>query len=152
MSAAWGGALLLGGALLWRLWQPPIPESGFLYAIREGSQIWRVQGIFQSSRVGHVEIRGMEGGFPRFYVWGLLSSSDAVEGEPTGICFFDHDGDFSGFLPLPEESLRYLEAVRGEGEAFVVTFRDAGGERERSFSKKSADIAWSSRESQGEQE
>jgi len=152
VSATWGGALLLGGALLWRLWQPPIPESGFLYAIREGSEVWRIQGIFQSSRVEHMEIRGMEGGFPRFYSWGILSSPDAVKEEPTGVCFFDNDGDFSGFLPLPVESLQHLEAVRGEGEALVVTFRDPMGKRDLSFSKKSADIAWSSGESQGDQE
>jgi len=143
MSTGLGSALLLGGALLWWLWQPPIPDSGFFYDLREGDQIWRVQGTFQSSRVKDTEIRTVEGGFPRFSVWVAITPANAVKEEPRGICFFDDDGDFSGFLRLSPDLSGGIESVRKTPEG-TFAVKHFGSPRELRFPEEEANISWPS--------
>ncbi|MBL3592325.1 MAG: hypothetical protein JMJ93_02305 [Synergistaceae bacterium] len=119
--------LIAGGTFCWVLWQPPIPESGFFYSIRDGNQVWRTQKFFRSSPVRGARPQVMEGGAPTFIAWATVTATNALEGEPTGVCFFDDDGDFSGFLLLPAEGLQELESLCVEGGSFFLTF---SGDRE----------------------
>lgn len=143
MRAKRGLALLLGGALLWVLWQPPIPESGFSYAVREGDRVWRVQRFFRSSPVAGARLGTVEGLSPTFVAWATITPSDAVEGEPEGVCFFDGDGDFSGFLPLSGERLQALEALRIEGDSLLLALSGPGGSRELVVPLEEARLSWS---------
>lgn len=143
MRALGGGAFLLGWACLWWLWQPRIPESGFFYALREGSQVWRIQGILQRSPVKNAILRAVEEDAPHFYSWAAITSGDAVEGELPGICFFDDDGNFSGFLALSPDLPERIEEIRfSGGETLVLTTLPP--RKELRFSAEDADIFWPS--------
>ena len=141
MSTVWGSILLLGGALFWWLWQPPIPESGFSYAIREGNQVWRISGILKRSPVENARLYALEGESFRFMSWAALSSSNAVEGEPLGLCFFDDDGDFSGFLRLSPDLSGRIESVRHHAEGIFI-LKCSDSQEEFRFSEEAAKISW----------
>ncbi len=143
MRAEKGLTLLLVGALFGVLWQPPVPESGFSYAIRQGDRIWRVQRFFRSSPVEGARRGTVEGPSPTFVTWATITPSDALEGEPEGVCFFDGDGDFSGFLPLSGEGLRELDALRVESDSLLLTLSGQGGSRELVFPLEEARLSWS---------
>ncbi len=143
MRVAGGGAVLLIWACLWWFWQPRIPESGFFYTLREGSHVWRIQGILQRSPVKNAILQGLEEASPKFYSWAAITSGDAVEGELPGICFFDDDGNFSGFLALSPDLPERIEEIRfSAGETLVLTTLPP--RKELRFSAEDADIFWPS--------
>ena len=106
--------------------------------------MWRVQGTFKRSLVERVVpdvMMDWEGDSLRFCDCAAITPSNAIEGEPLGICFFDHDGDFSGFLPLSPDLLERIETVRDnrEGNLFL---KERSSDREIRFSTEDADISW----------
>ncbi len=134
-------SFLLGGAMLCLLWQP-MPESGFLYKIKDGCIITRVQGFFRSSQVEGTSLRSIDGDYHRFVSWASISCANALDGEPTGICFFDDDGDFSGFLPLSGEVLGLVESIYADHSAIELNFSDVDTGKTMSFTPQDADIPW----------
>ncbi len=141
MGIAGGGAFLLIWACLWWFWQPRIPESGFFYALREGSQVWRIQGILQRSPVKNAILQGVEEASPKFYSWAAITSGDAVKEELPGICFFDDDGDFSGFLALSSDLPKRIEEIRFSAEETLVLTTSPPREELR-FPLENAEISW----------
>lgn len=135
------GTLFLFGMSLWLLLRQPIPESGFFYKINDGDSVSRVQGTFKSSPVEADGLNSVEGINPRFMAWIAITPSNSVSGEPMGICFFDDDGDFSGFLPVGESS-RFISSVRVDDKALFLTVSDDQGIEEIRFSVEEADILW----------
>ena len=139
MKAGCGAMVLLGGIFLWLLWQPPMPESGVRYEIRNGNQIWRIRGLFVSSRVAGADLKTADGGFPKFASWAAVESGNAVSGESPGICFFDDDGDSSGFLRLsPDVGIRNVR-MDVEGTLILTQSGECG---ELRFSSGDAEIPW----------
>nr|WP_321502069.1 hypothetical protein [uncultured Dethiosulfovibrio sp.] len=134
-------SLFILGPLLLGLRQP-IPESGFFYEIRDGHRVYRVQGIFRSSYVDNDWLNSVEGGFPRFVVWIAITPSNALDKEPTGICFFDDDGDYSGFLPLSEDLSGIVESIKVDGKVIDLTLLRNGTREKLSFTDGDADIPW----------
>ncbi len=135
-------SLFLCGFLLFGLRQP-IPESGFFYEIRDGDRIYRVQGFFRSSQVDTDGLNSVEGGFPRFVTWIAITPFNALDNEPTGICFFDDDGDYSGFLPISEDLSGGVESIRVDGKVIDLTLLRNGEMENLRFTDGDADIPWS---------
>lgn len=121
----------------------PIPESGFFYEIRDGHRVYRVQGIFRSSYVDTDGLNSVEGGFPRFVAWIAITPSNALDKEPTGICFFDEDGDYSGFLPLSKDLSGIVESIKVDGKVIDLTLLRNGEREILRFTDGDADIPWS---------
>ena len=148
MSKLLFGVLLLGGTLFW--WgRQPLPESGFLYTRGEGREVWRIQGTFKRSLVkedvASRVVMDWEGDSLRFCDCAAITPFNAIEGEPLGICFFDHDGDTSGFLPLSPDLLARIESVRDDGEGSLF-LKERSSDREIRFSTEDVDIRWPSEE------
>ena len=134
-------SLFLCGFLFFGLKQP-IPESGFFYEIRDGHRVYRVQGMLRSSYLGNDWLNSVEGGFPRFVVWIAITPSNALDKEPTGICFFDEDGDYSGFLPLSEDLSGIVESIKVDGKVIDLTLLSNGEREKLRFTDGDADIPW----------
>lgn len=142
MKALCSGVLLIGSVFFWWIWQPLIPDSGFFYLIHDMNQVKRVQGVFQSSPVDVPGIDTVWGGVIRFVGWCAITSSNAIEGEPTGICFFNHDGDFSGFLNMSGEKASQVNSIRIYDKTFIVTMDSGEQKEELSFSIEEAELSW----------
>lgn len=85
----------------------------------------------------------VEGGFPRFVAWVAITPSNALDKEPTGICFFDDDGDYSGFLPISGDLSRVVESIRVDGKGINLTLLRNGVMEKLRFTNGDADIPWS---------
>ena len=141
MMRRFSRSFLLGGALIWLFWQP-LPESGFFYKIQDGQVVKRVQGFFRSSQVEGAGLRPVDGGYHRFVSWVAISWSNALKGEPTGICFFDDDGDFSGFLPLSGDVSGLVESIYADHRSIDLTLSGVSLDNTMSFKAKDGDITW----------
>lgn len=105
--------------------------------------VYRVKGVFRSSYVKTEGLNFVEGGFPRFVAWIAITPSNALDKEPTGICFFDDDGDYSGFLPISEDLSGVVESIRIDGKVIDLTLLRNGVREKLRFTDVDADIPWS---------
>lgn len=113
---------------------PVLPESGFLYEIKNIDEVWRVRGLFNRSPVAGAAIRPIAAPTPRLSAWVRLSDAgqSMIEGEPRGICLLNHDGLYSGFIALSSADAGAVEKVglSRDGSMLILTLaRDKTAER-----------------------
>jgi hypothetical protein len=89
------------------------------------------------------ELNSVEGGFPRFVGWIAITPFNSLDKEPTGICFFDDDGDYSGFLPISGDLSGVVESIRIDGKVIDLTLLRDGVREKLRFTDGDADIPWS---------
>ncbi|NCC97373.1 MAG: hypothetical protein EOM02_11110 [Synergistales bacterium] len=75
--------------------------------------------------------------------WIAITPSNALDKEPTGICFFDEDGDYSGFLPLSKDLSGIVESIKVDGKVIDLTLLRNGEREILRFTDGDADIPWS---------
>jgi hypothetical protein len=117
---------------------PVLPESGFLYEVKNLDEVWRVQGLFDRSPVVGAAIRPIAAPSPRFGAWVLLSDAgqSMIEGEPRGVCLLDHDGLYSGFIALSSADASAVEKAElsQDGSRLILTLTRGSASERRLYS------------------